>query len=81
MLSCREITELASKAQDRPLTFKERIQLKMHLLMCSLCARYVKQLKFLKTAIKGLDKQGSHAHLSTESKLRIKESLENQSKN
>ncbi len=80
MLTCKEVSQLASKAQDEPLTFKERLQLKVHLLICSLCARYVKQLHFLKRAIQGLDEHKDDVRLSTKSRHRIKASLENQSK-
>jgi hypothetical protein len=80
MFTCKQITELASKAQEEPLPFKQRFQFRLHLLMCKLCARYVKQLAFLRTSIKDLDHHASCAHLCSESKHRIKETLEKQSK-
>lgn len=81
MLTCKEVTELASKAQDMKLTFGQRMQLKMHLMMCKLCSRYVKQLAFLRTAVQDLDAHEHHAQLSAEAKNRIRQSLEKQSKN
>ncbi len=80
MLTCKEVSQLASKAQDEPLTLKERLQLRIHLLICSLCARYVKQLHFLKKAIQRLDEHQNNIQLSAQSRHRIKTSLENQSK-
>jgi len=50
MLSCKETTHLLSAAQDRPLAFKERFALKMHLLMCKGCTNYRTQMDFLRQA-------------------------------
>lgn len=44
MLTCREVTELASGYLDRELPLLARAQMRMHLLMCSHCRRYVDQL-------------------------------------
>ena len=75
MLTCKEVTELASKQQDTPLPFKQRIQLKIHLMMCKFCNRYLKQLDFLKTAIQRIDNHPPHT-LPTESRSRIRSALE-----
>jgi hypothetical protein len=48
MLNCREATHLSSEAEDRQLTFRETISLRMHLVMCKLCRRYARQLRFLR---------------------------------
>lgn len=50
MLSCKETTHLLSAAQDRPMTFKERFDLKLHLLICRGCANYREQMDFLRRA-------------------------------
>jgi hypothetical protein len=47
MLSCREETELMSQALDRPLSFGERFQLGLHLMLCKGCRATRKQLAFL----------------------------------
>lgn len=44
MLTCREVTELANGYLDRELPLLARAQMRMHLLMCSHCRRYVDQL-------------------------------------
>lgn len=43
MLPCKKASELIDKKQIGQLTFKEKIQLKMHVSMCSICAMYEKQ--------------------------------------
>ena len=47
MLSCEEATFLISKKQHQKLTFKENLQLKMHLFSCYLCRRYEKEIAVL----------------------------------
>ncbi len=55
MLNCREVTQLASESLDRKLTWKEHIGLWFHLMMCKLCTRYVRQLKFMHYASRAAD--------------------------
>lgn len=55
MMMCREATHLMSLKQDRPLTFKERLSLRMHLLMCGACRECDKQFTLLHQAGKRFD--------------------------
>lgn len=50
MLKCKTVTQLLSEAQERELTFGERMQLALHLSMCAGCSNYKKQIGFLRTA-------------------------------
>jgi hypothetical protein len=50
MLNCKTVTHLLSEAQERELGVKERMQLALHLSMCSGCRNYKKQIGFLRTA-------------------------------
>ena len=52
MLKCREACKLLSEAQDRKLTPRERLSLKLHLFACIQCRRYRKQLAFLRANLK-----------------------------
>jgi len=83
MLNCREVARLASEALDRKLTLKERIGLRFHLMMCKLCTRYVRQLKFVHQAIcDGIDVnhvKGSGARLSEIARARIRNQLDRRS--
>ena len=51
MLSCKEVTRLLSQAQDRPLTLGERVKLRLHLVVCTACTRFARQLAFMRTAL------------------------------
>jgi len=50
MLTCKNATKLISKSQERPLALKERISLRFHLLICSGCNNYNKQMKLIRQA-------------------------------
>lgn len=48
--TCREMSGLSSRSQDGPLPLFQRIGFRFHLMMCSLCRRYRKQLRWLSKA-------------------------------
>lgn len=48
MLNCQAITRLLSESQERTLTLQERMSLKMHVMMCSGCRNFGKQMHTLR---------------------------------
>ena len=52
MLSCKQSSQLISQSLDRPLTMRERVALKLHLLVCKYCKRFSQQVQTLRVAIK-----------------------------
>jgi hypothetical protein len=50
MLNCKEATHLMSAAHERELGLRERIALRLHLLMCMGCRNYDRQMEFLHKA-------------------------------
>ena len=48
MLSCKEVTEICSQEMERPLVLRERVSLQAHLMMCSGCTNFRKQMKTLR---------------------------------
>lgn len=48
MPSCREVTELCSRALEQPLPFMQRWRLRGHLVMCSGCSNFRRQLFVLR---------------------------------
>jgi predicted anti-sigma-YlaC factor YlaD len=44
MLTCREVTELANAYLDGELRLMTRLQMRVHLMMCKHCPKYIDQL-------------------------------------
>ena len=42
MLNCKKITELISLEYEQPLTLKQKIELKLHLMMCPRCRGFAR---------------------------------------
>ncbi len=51
-LSCLKATEIIEKGLHFKLSWKEKLQLRMHKMMCDICPRYEKQSLFLDDALK-----------------------------
>ena len=54
MYSCRQASQLSSRAMDAPLTLWERMLLRMHLAMCDRCSNFSRQIEFLRRASRKL---------------------------
>lgn len=79
--SCREATRLQSEAMDRPLGLRQRIGLRIHLILCRWCRRYGKQIGFLRSAAQEHEKHDATLPaqvLRPEAKERIKERLKSE---
>ncbi len=79
MLTCKEVTRIVSDSMDRKLPIRQRMAVKMHLLMCKFCSRYSQQLLFIRKAIHHYSSKMDDAELpsttmslSTEVRQRIK---------
>ena len=55
MLNCKDAAKLFSESMERDLPLRTRISLRLHLMMCTHCARYTTQLRFIHKAF------GDHA--------------------
>lgn len=78
MLSCKEISLLLSRSCDQHLTWRERLAVRLHLLYCRGCARFEKQLRFLRAAARRFaESVGSAADigLSEDARRRIRAAL------
>jgi predicted anti-sigma-YlaC factor YlaD len=53
-LPCREMSRLASESLDRDLGRLERAALRTHLLYCTACRRYLRQIVLVRRALRRL---------------------------
>ena len=76
---CKEIVQIVSASLDRRLTLRERFVMRLHLVACRPCVRYMQQSEFLSKATHELDDKLKEAvfsgKLSDEARRRIKETL------
>jgi len=56
MMNCQQATRLMSEAQERPLSLREKVALKLHLLICSGCKNFSLQIPFLSQAMRAYAK-------------------------
>ena len=56
-LPCEGMSRLASQSLDRDLTRTERAALRLHMFYCAACRRYLRQLKLVTRALRGLSGQ------------------------
>lgn len=60
MISCDEAGFLMSKSSDTKLSFKEKMGLRIHLMVCHICRKYEKQLKQINRLMKRYREECTH---------------------
>ncbi|BBP05416.1 hypothetical protein TPL01_31160 [Sulfuriferula plumbiphila] len=56
MLNCQEVTRLVSESQERSLTLREKMSLRTHVMMCSGCRNYEKNMMSLRLTARAFAK-------------------------
>jgi hypothetical protein len=76
---CKEIVHIISASLDRPLTLREKFLMRMHLLACKPCVRYLDQSEFVASAVRIMDESEKidlfSGSLSDSARSRIKAAL------
>lgn len=75
---CHDITRLISGAMDGPLSWRTRIAIRIHYVICVWCERYHNQLALQRRALRGLplhEEQGSRSALLPNTRTRLKSAL------
>jgi predicted unusual protein kinase regulating ubiquinone biosynthesis (AarF/ABC1/UbiB family) len=74
MLNCKQASQLASRAMDEKLSFRESAALKVHLFLCRNCTNFTQQLNFLREASRR-SRFNRNFKLTEKAKLRIASTL------
>jgi hypothetical protein len=72
--TCAEMSRLTSCALEQPLTLRQRMQMRLHFVICAWCRRYFEQINFLHTHAPRLGMaltDASGRGLSAEAKQRL----------
>lgn len=81
MLSCKEVSRLVSDSLDHKLSLWSRLQVRLHLMMCSFCSHFRRQVLFLRSAVRDyptldeVTKIPASDGLSPDARERIKQRL------
>ncbi|MDP2245660.1 anti-sigma factor [Pseudomonas sp.] len=62
MLSCKELVALSSDLLDCHLSVRQRVAVRLHVLMCFRCRRFIRQMRLSQAALRQLP-QGQSAEL------------------
>jgi hypothetical protein len=76
--SCADIARLGSESIERELTWRERFQMRLHLLICVWCQRYVRQIRLLHDTLHAHPEEVTDAaetSLSPDARDRMKRAL------
>ena len=82
MPTCQEMTRLLSDAMDRSLPLHLRMRMRVHLVICTLCQRYQRQLRLIRQTLRKRGERLEEARipqepfLSPEAKQRLQRALE-----
>jgi hypothetical protein len=55
MLTCRDVTELATDYEEGALSVRKRFEVRLHLVMCRFCRRYLVQMRAVAEALRRPD--------------------------
>ena len=78
MPTCKETTELASRAMDERLPFGDRVAMRMHLAICKNCMRFTQQLQDMRRLLRSVTAANDDAPgLTPEARQRIANELQN----
>ncbi|MEW6159063.1 MAG: zf-HC2 domain-containing protein [Verrucomicrobiota bacterium] len=72
------MAKLSSLSLDRALPFRTRLKMRLHLLICVWCKRYLRQLRFMHNAAWQLQEEWmlvSNRRLSPQARERLKQAL------
>jgi predicted anti-sigma-YlaC factor YlaD len=73
---CKDISKLVSRSLDRKLPLRLRVEVRLHLMMCSICRTYRRRLLFIHNLLQRPESLPTEPdvsrHLSPEAESRIK---------
>lgn len=57
MLTCKQTARLVSLSYDKRLSWRERLAVRLHLLVCDACRNFTRQMRFLREATRRFARQ------------------------
>jgi hypothetical protein len=70
IINCKETSVLVTQSLDRSLTFQERFAMRVHLMICRNCARFMKQMQQIRAWLR-IESDVNQPGLKDEARERI----------
>lgn len=83
MLNCKDMTKLISDSLERKMSFRQRMELWLHIMMCGMCRRFRSNIIELRKRVRGskalLDQaEATASPMSPAAKARLEEVIKRQ---
>jgi len=83
MLNCKDMTKLISDSLERKISFRQRMELRLHIMMCGMCRRFRTNIIELRKRVRGskflLDQaEVTAARMPQAAKARLEEAIKRQ---
>lgn len=72
--NCKETSVLVTQSLDRGLTFQDRFAMRMHVLICRNCARFMKQMHLIREWLR-IENEAEQPGLTDKARERIASKL------
>ncbi len=72
LINCKENSQLVTLSPDRPLSWRDRLAMRIHMIVCVNCARFARQMKLIR---EWLGTEGESGNLSDAARARIEARL------
>jgi hypothetical protein len=75
MLTCKETALLVSQSYDRRLSWRERLGVRLHLVVCDACTHFRRQMDFLRRAISRFAQEREEIEMEVKLSSRARERI------
>jgi hypothetical protein len=76
MKNCKETSTLVTQSLDRRLNWREQVGMRLHLKVCSNCARFMRQMHLIRAWLHSEENEAGQAGLNDETRARIARKLQ-----
>lgn len=74
--NCKETSTLVTQSMDRRLNWHERLGMRLHLMICDNCVRFVKQMNLIRSWLSKVDEELDACSLDQAARERIARKLQ-----
>jgi len=76
MKTCKETSTLVTQSLDRKLSLREEVGMRLHLMVCKNCARFMQQMHLIRVWLRSEDDGRAQVGLDEDARRRIARKLQ-----